>query len=164
MATAFIALSAIAFLTQGHDPLTLIALLPAAVGLLMVFGLGRSAWIRAGETSISYEPALGRKKSFLRSDVKSIVRVPGARGLARLQFRDPANRRIVSCQESFARSDVTNLAQFLGVTLRWDFGWPSASGGARPSWDEIKAQLSPEELSELEKHMKKPAIDESAGP
>jgi hypothetical protein len=63
----------------------------------------------------------------------------------------------VSCEESFARSDVEKLAQFLGVKLTWDLSLYDLN--AKPSWDEIKSQLDPEQLAELEKHMKKPSPD-----
>jgi hypothetical protein len=160
MAVVFTVVPMIGYLAQGHDSLVFIGLLPAAVGLLMIFGLGRSAWIKSGDSSISYLPAMGSAKVFPRSAVKSIVRVPGSRGLARLVFRDQENRRIISCQESFARSDVEKLAQLLGVKLTWDLSWDNAAqpsnGGTGAALDELKSLLDPEQLAELEKHMKRP--------
>ncbi len=158
MAVTFTALPLIGYFTSGHEPLVFIGCLPAAVGLLMIFRLGRSAWIKAGETSVSYLPPLGSAKEFPRSEVKSIIRVPGARSLSTLEFRDQDNRRIVRCEESFARSDVEKLAGFLGVRLNWDFSLAPrpANAGSPPSWDEIKSQLDPEQLAELEKHIKQP--------
>jgi hypothetical protein len=160
MTVTFTALPLIGYLDQGHDPLFFMGFLPAAVGLLMIFGLGRSAWIKAGETSISYVPAVGSAKVFPRSEVKSIARDPGVRGLPRLEFRGQDNRLIVSCEESFARIDVEKLSAFLGVTLIWDsiLAAQPSNAGSRPSWDEIKSQLDPEQLAEIEKHMKKPGI------
>jgi hypothetical protein len=102
-------------------------------------------------------PALGSAKEFPRSDVRSIARVPGARGSFKLEFRDSDNRRIVSCEERFARRDVEKLSQLLGVQLIWDLSLYSLA--AKPSWDEIKSQLNPEELAEVEKHMKRPGVD-----
>jgi hypothetical protein len=103
---------------------------------------------------------VGSAKVFPRSEVKSIVRVPGVRGLSRLEFCDQDKRRIVSCAESFARNDVEKLSGFLGVKLIWDFSLAAqpSDAGRRPSWEEIKSQLDPEQLAELEKHMKKPGI------
>src|SRR5258708_29473168 len=152
VAVSLCVLPIIGYLAQGHDPVILIGLLPAAAGLLMFFGLGRSAWIKAGGSSISYRPAVGLVKVFPRSDLKSIMRVPGARGFSRLEFRAQDNRRIVSCQESFATRDVEKLSQFLGVKLIWDF-IPATT------LDELKAQLNSEQLAELEKHIKRPGID-----
>ena len=120
MAGIFTIAPIIAYLAQGHDPLVFIGFIPAAVGLLMVFGFGRTAWIKVGESSITYLPALGSAKVFPRSDVKSIVRVPIPRGLWGLEFRDQNSRQIATCEESFARSDVDKLAQFLAVKLTWD--------------------------------------------
>jgi len=162
MAGTFTAFPIIGYLAQGHDPVVFVGFVPAAVGLLMIFGLGRSAWIKAGETSIRYLPAVGSAKVFPRSDLKSIVRLPGGRGLSRLEFRDDDNRPIVSCEESFARSDVEKLSQFLGVKLTWDLSLyrRTSNGGAGPSWDEIKSELTPEQLAEVEKHMKKPGVDQ----
>ena len=149
MAVVVTSFVTIGFLDSDHDPLVLIGLLPAAVGLLMVFGLGRSAWIKAGESTITYLPAIGRAKVFPRSDVKSIIREPTSRGLSTFLFRDQVNRRIVSCEESFARSDMEKLSRFLGVNLIWDFnGYMQAAA----SLDEIKAQLDPDELAELKGH------------
>jgi hypothetical protein len=161
MAGTFTVAMIIGFVTQGHDPLVFLGVIPAAVGLLMIFGLGRSAWIKADASSISYLPAMGSAKAFPRSDLKSIVRVPEPRGLSKLEFHDHENRPIVSCEESFAKGDVERLSQFLGVKLWWDFGsYPLAAkrsaGGSAPSWDEIKSELTPEQLAELQKHMKKP--------
>lgn len=158
MAVVFSVVPMIGYLAQGHDPLVFIGLLPAAAGLLMFFRLGRSAWIKAGESSISYLPAIGSAKVFPRSDVKSIARVPGARGLSRLVFRDQENRRIVSCEESFARSDVEKLAQFIGVKLIWNLSLYNPA--AKPSWDEVKSHLDPEQIAEIEKHIKKRGVDQ----
>jgi hypothetical protein len=161
MAGVFTVIPIIGYLAQGHNPLVFVGFIPATVGLLMIFGLGRSAWIKADASSISYLPTVGSTKAFPRSDLKSIVRVPGWRGLSSLEFHDHENRPIVSCEESFARGDVKRLAQFLGVNLTWDFGSsplaakPSAAGDV-PSWDEIKSELTPEQIAELEKHMKPP--------
>lgn len=160
MTVTFTAIPLIGYFTSRHNPLVFIGFLPAAVGLLMIFRFGRSAWIKAGETSVSYLPALGSAKVFARSEVKSIIRVPGARGLSTLVFRDQDNRRIVRCEESFARTDVEKLSGFLGVKLTWDFilAPQPSNAGSPPSWDEIKSQLDPEELAELEKHIKKPGV------
>ncbi len=165
MTGAFTAIPIIGYLAQGHDPVIFLGFIPAAVGLLMIFGLGRSAWIKAGTSSITYLPAVGSVKVFPRSDLKSILRDPGARGLPTLEFRDQDNRRIVSCEESFARGDVEKLSQFLGVKLTWDFSSHplaarASNAGEAPSWDEIKSQLDPEQRAEIEKHMKRPGADQ----
>lgn len=161
MAVAFTVVPLNGYL-PGHDPRALVGFFPAALGLLMIFGLGRAAWIKAGASSIRYMPALGSAKEFPRSDLKSIIRVPSSRGLSSLEFRDKDNRRIVSCPESYARSDVEALSQFLGVKLTWDPSNLAAkrTDGGEPSWDEFKSQLDPEELAEFEKHMKSPGIDQ----
>jgi hypothetical protein len=39
------------------------------------------------------------------------------------------------------------------------FGTKTTYRDPKPSWDEIKSQLDPEQLAELEKHMKKPGTD-----
>ena len=152
MAVAFTVVPILGYLEPGRSPLVFIGLLPALVGLLMIFGLGRSAWIKTGESTITYLPAVGRAKVFPRSDVKSIVRAPGAKGLARLEFHGHDNKLLVSCEESFARGDVEKLSQFLGVELIWDLNAYMRTA----SFDEFKAHLDPEQLAEMEKHMKRP--------
>src|SRR5258708_39793238 len=80
VAVSLSVLPIIGYLAQGHDPVILIGLLPAAAGLLMLFGLGRSAWIKAGESSISYRAGGGRGEGFSRSVLEAIMSGSGAEG------------------------------------------------------------------------------------
>lgn len=161
MSAVFLGVGLVVNFTPHWNPVLLITFFPAGVGLLMI-GLGRPATIGVRDSSISYHPALGSAKTFPRSEVSRLVRVPGSRGLSRIVFRDQDNHNLVSCQESFSKGDVERLSQYLGAPLVWDFDRESAElkhSDVPATWEEVKTAMfnagyDADMIAEAEKHMK----------
>ena len=149
---------------SGPNPvLMVISLFPIGLGIVTYLWLGRPAWIRVGTTEVAYVPPLGSPTVFPRSLVKRIIRIPRGRGTSIVEFRDQDNHNVVSIEQGFAEADMEKLAGYLGAKFTWDLDWknalPASATGDPASREqrlqEMMERLTPEERSELEKHMKK---------
>ena len=127
LAGGFLVVLIFATLQSGPSAeLFLISLFPIGLGIGAALWMGRPAWIRVGETEVSYVPPLGAAKVIPKSDVKWIVRVPGGRGTSTIELRDDHNVNLVVVEQGFAQADMERLAKYLGAKFTWDLDWDNA--------------------------------------
>lgn len=117
-ALIFLGLIMYSWFTQ-LDPKALLGLPLVGIFFLIAYWGGRSSRLDADGSTVGHHPALGKADVVPRERLAAIVRVQPGR-VPTLEFRGHDGNVLFSAGESFSRSDVERLAQYLAVPLRWE--------------------------------------------
>lgn len=118
--TALVSLVLIAyFWVTLQNPQVLFGLLITAVFVFGAYSGGRSSWLKVDVGSVGYHPSVGVAKVVPRQRLAAVVRVSVGEGVKTLEFRGHDGNVLFVAQESFSRSDVQRLAEYVGVPLTW---------------------------------------------
>src|SRR5260370_5105883 len=102
---------------EGFDYVTLIALAFTAFGFGSALIGSRPKWIKADGESITYIPPVGKPRVFPRSTVARITWDSGGKGGNLTRFMGHYGKQLFSAGMGFERSDLENLAKFLGISF-----------------------------------------------
>jgi hypothetical protein len=102
---------------EGFSYVTLIYVAFTAFGFGSALIGSRPKWIKADGESVTYIPPLGKPRVFPRSTVAGITWVSGGRAGNSTRFVGQDGKQLFSAGMGFERSDLQNLATFLGISF-----------------------------------------------